>query len=169
MPPSTRSRGRWIAPTGERTSTTRAAHAADTTAWKRALRDAEFPPEARVRFLDLLREQRTVKAAAEDLGITTARVYGRMKWDEAFAAEVDEILAATCLGGDQCGTEMGYRYGGRCADCRAAKHATRGHPSASPLRNDRPPADDSPDPATFGRTGTRSLSVPLEPFGRVSR
>lgn len=57
--------------------------------------------------------------------MTSGRVYGRARRDTDFAAQLDDALAESCVGGELCGTERGYRLGGRCADCRRAKRDTR--------------------------------------------
>lgn len=136
MPPSTRVRGRWVAPdgtpaltsryrAGEHTPDTRAAHAADTTSWRRTLADAEFSPELRARFLDLLRETGTVKATARGLGLTPQRVYGRMTRDAQFAAAVEERSS-------RCPARAATGAAPSAATGLAAGAPTVGEPSAPP-------------------------------------
>lgn len=104
----------------------RAEHTRQSREWRRQLADAEFGPAHRAAFLAALGMASQVKPAAELVGVTAARVYGRMSWDPGFAGDVERMLAQTCVGRDHCSTVRGYRDGGRCAGCRAAKAADRG-------------------------------------------
>ena len=110
---------------GARDEQARDAHNRQSRDWRRGLADAEFDAVDRALFLHALKVTGDPKGAAERLGITLGRVYGRMRWDAAFAAQVEAVLDELCAWIDGCGTIRGYRNGGRCTACRAAKAADR--------------------------------------------
>lgn len=110
---------------GSRATGDRVHHAEQSRAWRRALTDSAFDACTRTLFLAALRSLGDPKAAAERVGVSLGLVYGRMRWDNAFSARVEDVLTGLC-GGEHCGTVRGYREGGRCARCRAAKARDRG-------------------------------------------
>jgi hypothetical protein len=107
----------------------RAAHAADTTSWRRSIAEADFGPEEQVLLFKSLRADLPIAAAAA--GMTVNGVYGRARWDGEFGDALETVLAETCPArtaptGDMCGRPVGVRrHGGHCADCRRAYHPPR--------------------------------------------
>jgi hypothetical protein len=106
-------------------------HTLQSRQWRRAVASALFDAPDRSLFLQALRLDRDLATAAARVGVSLAQVYGRMRWDTSFSAEVETVLAELCANavqhhGHHCGTTRGYREGGRCADCRAAKARDRG-------------------------------------------
>ncbi|MEV4087698.1 type I-E CRISPR-associated protein Cse1/CasA, partial [Nonomuraea fuscirosea] len=112
----------------------RAAHNEQTREWRRQQSDAEFPPAARQRVLAAVREGQKLTDAARAVNITTNGVWGRARWDAEFSDSLEEALAANCPGGARCGTDAGYKDGGRCRRCRGA------HRNPGSARPAKPPA-----------------------------
>lgn len=108
---------------GTRTPTTRRAHAQQSRAWRRSLSDAEWTPALRAALLEAIQRHGQVKPAAAELGLPEQAVYGRMRWDTDLAAQVEQELDRSCRA--QVHDVTGYRAGGRCSSCRAAKAAER--------------------------------------------
>jgi hypothetical protein len=111
---------------GDRDTHARRVHAAQSTRWRRGLTEHLFTPAIRAALLAALRETADPHAAAAVVGLTGNQIYGRMAWDGEFAQAVNEVLSRYCHGQTACGTVTGYRAGGRCAACRAAKARDRG-------------------------------------------
>jgi hypothetical protein len=103
----------------------RAAHAADTTSWRRSVAEADFGPDEHAQLLAALRAGLRLTAAAAELGLTANAVYGRARWDAEFGDALETVLAETCPAGDWCGRPAGVKHGGHCADCRRAHHPPR--------------------------------------------
>jgi hypothetical protein len=113
----------------------RAAHAADTTSWRRSVAEADFGPDEHAQLFDALRAglrlTAAVAAAAATVGLTANAVYGRSRWDGEFGDSLEKVLAETCPAriaptGDFCGRPACARlHGGHCADCRRAHHRPR--------------------------------------------
>lgn len=106
---------------GERLASFRAEHTRQSREWRRTLADAAFPDSDRRRFLQLLWRYGNLPSAAARVGVTVNAVYGRMRRDTEFAALVERVLTHLCGDNPQCGRAMGYKLGGRCRACRAAK------------------------------------------------
>lgn len=106
---------------GMRTTETRQAHAVASTAWRRQLAEAEFPPAHREELLEQVANGVSVRLAAERLGTSHQAVYAWAARDPAFAAELDTAQRAAASPDTPHGTESGYRHWNcRCGDCRAA-------------------------------------------------
>ncbi|GAA1613338.1 hypothetical protein GCM10009733_006790 [Nonomuraea maheshkhaliensis] len=110
----------------------RAAHNEQTREWRRQQSDAEFPSAARQRVLTAVREGQKLTDAARAVNITTNGVWGRARWDAEFSDALEEALAANCPGGARCGTDGGYKDGGRCRRCRGAHRNPGGARPAKP-------------------------------------
>ncbi|AIG81291.1 Hypothetical protein AJAP_42620 (plasmid) [Amycolatopsis japonica] len=104
---------------GARDDVARAAHNAETTSWRRSLREATFDPEDHEVLFEQLRAGLRLSEAAAVVGQTTHAVYGRARWDAEFSEKLERVLAETCPA-EICGTAKGARQGGHCASCRAA-------------------------------------------------
>lgn len=111
---------------GAREAEPRRAHTVQSREWRRAVADALFDATDRALFVHALRLDCDMATAAERVGVSLGQVYGRMRWDGTFSAAVEEVLAELCARRrGHCGTLRGYREGGRCAACRAAKARDR--------------------------------------------
>jgi CRISPR system Cascade subunit CasA len=107
---------------GARDGEARQAKNATDRTYRRQLADAEFPWADREYLLALLTSTPDVVKAAQQLGITHQAIYARMRWDTDFAERVEKTLRNHCLAltSDTCGSDTGYKHGGRCAACRTA-------------------------------------------------
>lgn len=103
----------------------RAAHAADTTSWRRSVAEADFGPDEQEQLFEALRAGLRLTAAAAAVGMTTHAIYGRARWDVEFGDALETVLAETCPAGDLCGRPAGVKHGGHCAECRRAHHPPR--------------------------------------------
>ncbi|WP_433716976.1 hypothetical protein ACQP2U_42370 (plasmid) [Nocardia sp. CA-084685] len=100
----------------------RAAHAAASRQWRRALAAAAFNRDDQKRLLNAIRNGTTVANAARDLGLTHQAIYKRASWDTRFGNQLERALAETCPAGTHCGKPSGARfYHGHCHACRIAK------------------------------------------------
>ncbi|WP_086681814.1 hypothetical protein [Streptomyces pseudogriseolus] len=91
------------------------AHGVDSRNRRRALAEEAFPAEKRTRLVELVSAGAPVAEAAEKVGVSLSRVYGRANWDAAFAEDLDEAAWSLCVLGDTnpaCGTAAGYRGNG---------------------------------------------------------
>lgn len=111
---------------GERDTSARVAHAIDTREWRHGAADAVLNDAIRDRLLNMLRRGTPLRDALDTLNITHQQVYGRSTWDPVWAADLEAALADGCPGRtiDRCGTETGYKAGGRCQRCRTAHRGT---------------------------------------------
>jgi hypothetical protein len=100
----------------------RAAHAADTTSWRRSLAEADFGPEEQAELIENLRAGLRITEAAAAVGMTANAVYGRARWDVEFGNALEQVLAETCPAGDMCGRPAGGE----------ARRALRGLPPSAP-------------------------------------
>lgn len=116
-----------------RDAAARAAHAADTTSWRRSIAEADFGPDEQQQLVDALRRGASMTQAAAEIGLSTNLVYGRTQWDPDFSSELEAALTETCPAGELCGRPAGVKHGGHCAACRAAHHPprSRGRKTAS--------------------------------------
>lgn len=114
---------------GARDNGARADHAAVSRTWRRDIADALFNDNDRTVPLEAVASGVSVREAATSLGLYHQTVYARCRWDLAFAEQLETALAAACPAGDRCGTTVGYRYGGRCRNCRRAHHRPRAETS----------------------------------------
>lgn len=110
---------------GARDRAARADHSTASRSYRRALADADFDDATRAAFLAALAVCADVVSAAATVGYTHGVIYGRMRYDPVFTEEVEAILSATCRAIQYgcCGSEAGYKRGGRCWSCRSAHHA----------------------------------------------
>lgn len=104
----------------------RRVHADQSREWRRKIASALLDEPTRAALLAAIAVTGEVRSAAGRVGVTASAVYGRMGWDEQWREQVERVLAESCQAGEYCGTVRGYRAGGRCAKCRAAKRADRG-------------------------------------------
>ncbi|WP_188196644.1 type I-E CRISPR-associated protein Cse1/CasA [Nonomuraea sp. SYSU D8015] len=119
----------------------RAAHNEETRQWRRQQADAEFPPATRAQLLRDLTEGTSLADAVRrsKTRLSTSIVWGRARWDTEFSDTLEKALAANCAGGPRCGTDQGYKNGGRCKRCRAAHRGEPGTRQPEP-----PPAATTP-------------------------
>ncbi|MEU6562655.1 hypothetical protein [Nocardia nova] len=99
----------------------RADHARVSRTWRRDIARAAFDTTDQAALFAALRAGHRITTAARTLGFSHAAVYGRARWDTAFADALEKVLTETCPAGDHCGTPAGKRHHhGHCQECRAA-------------------------------------------------
>ena len=94
------------------------AHAANQRTRGRAWAQQRLPVEVRQQLLNALYSGKPFRTVLRDLGLTSNQVWGLIRTDEEWSAQLDAALTATRRDDLQHGTTPAYVRGCVCSECR---------------------------------------------------
>lgn len=100
------------------------AHNADTQNYRHRKARAHLDRVAD-ELMERLSAGESVAEACEAVGVTTAAMYGRARWDDQWRARLDDVLTTGRAPHLKHGTTTTARSGCSCPECRQAKAASR--------------------------------------------
>jgi hypothetical protein len=96
------------------------AHVEDSRTSRRSSRDVEFAKHA-AHVLAALAFGETPESACAGTTLSAGKLYGRARWDEDWQKRMDAATTLGRLPGVPHGTEIAYKRGCRCPDCRSQR------------------------------------------------